>query len=85
MHCTPLGMALYSVFLHSWLHSQWGDAMFFCFFSHGATFYLQKVEADIILEGRFLPAQATIDDNCFFITNVYAPTDYCEKTTLYPN
>ena len=61
------------------------------FFSHGSshsrgvctllnphsTFHLRRVEADS--EGRFLIVKVIIDEECFFVTNIYAPTDYRDQ------
>ena len=38
---------------------------------------MRRVEADS--EGRFLIIKVIIDEECFFITNIYAPTDYREQ------
>jgi len=38
---------------------------------------LRRVEAD--LEGRFLIVKVIIDEECFFVTNIYAPTDYRDQ------
>ena len=61
------------------------------FFSHGpshsrgvyvflnphSTFHLRRVEADP--EGRFFIVKVTIDEECFLVTNIYAPTDYRDQ------
>ena len=61
------------------------------FFSHGSlhsrgvcillnphsTFHLRRVEADS--EGRFLIVKVIIDEECFFVTNIYVPTDYRDQ------
>ena len=71
--------------------AEWGGKIFF---SHGSshsrgvcvllnpqsTFHLRCVEADT--EGRFLIVKVTIDEECFFITNVYAPTDYRDQDSF---
>ena len=68
--------------------AEWGGKMFF---SHGSshsrgvctllnphsTFHLRRVEADS--EGRFLIVKVIIDEECFFVTNIYAPTDYRDQ------
>ena len=71
--------------------AEWGGKMFFL---HGSshsrgvcvllnphsTFHLRRVEADT--EGRFLIVKVTKDEECFFITNVYAPTDYRDQDSF---
>ena len=68
--------------------AEWGGKIFF---SHGSihskgvcillnpssTLLLRSIQADS--EGRFLILKATIDDNSFFIVNIYAPTDYRDQ------
>ena len=68
--------------------AEWGGKIFF---SHGSshsrgvcillnphsTFHLRRVEADS--EGRFLIVKVIIDEECFFVTNIYAPTDYSDQ------
>ena len=68
--------------------AEWGGKIFF---SHGSshsrgvcillnphsTFHLRRVEADS--EGRFLIVKVIIDEECFFVTNIYAPTDYRDQ------
>ena len=43
-------------------------------------FHLRRVEADT--EGRFLIVKVTIHEECFFIANVYAPTDYRDQDSF---
>ena len=38
---------------------------------------MRRVEADS--EGRFLIVKVIIDEECFFVTNIYAPTDYRDQ------
>ena len=71
--------------------AEWGGKIFF---SHGSshsrgvcillnphsTFHLRRVEADS--EGRFLIVKVIIDEECFFVTNRYAPTDYRDQDCL---
>ena len=71
--------------------AEWGGKIFFL---HGSshsravcillnphsTFHLRRVEADT--EGRFLIVKVTKDEEWFFITNVYAPTDYRDQDTF---
>ena len=42
-----------------------------------STFHLRRVEADS--EGRLLIVKVIIDEDCFFVTNIYAPTDYRDQ------
>ena len=71
--------------------AEWGGKILF---SHGSshsrgvcvllnphsTFHLRRVEADT--EGRFLILKVTIDEECFFVTNVNAPTDYHDQDSF---
>lgn len=71
--------------------AEWGGKIFF---SHGSshsrgvcvllnphsTFHLRCVEADS--EGRFLIVKVTIDEECYFVTNIYAPTDYRDQDSF---
>ena len=33
-------------------------------------------------EGRFLTVKVTIDEECYFVTNIYAPTDYRDQDSF---
>ena len=68
--------------------AEWGGKIFFSqgsshsrgvcvLLNPHSTFHLRRVEADS--EGRFLIVQVTIDEECFFVTNIYAPTDYRDQ------
>lgn len=68
--------------------ADWGGKIFY---SHGSThsrgvcillnpcstFQLTSVQTDP--HGRFLIVKITIGDECFFITNIYAPNDYRDQ------
>ena len=65
--------------------AEWGGKIFF---SHGSShsrvvctllnpnslFNLRRIEADS--EGRLLIVKVIIDEDCYFVSNIYAPTDY---------
>ena len=56
----------------------WGHSKGVCILLNpSSTLLLRSIQADS--EGRFLILKATIDDNSFFIVNIYAPTDYRDQ------
>ena len=54
--------------------------VFVFFLNPHSTFHLRRVEVDT--EGRFLIVKVTINEECFFITNVYALTDYRDQDSF---
>ena len=71
--------------------AEWGGKIFF---SHGSShsrgvctllnpnslFNLRRIEADS--EGRLLIVKVIIDEDCYFVSNIYAPTDYRDQDSF---
>ena len=63
--------------------AEWGGKIFF---SHGSShsrgvcvlFAMRRNGS----EGRFLIVKVTIDEECYFVTNIYAPTDYRDQDSF---
>ena len=70
------GMGWQNIFSHGSSHSRGVCVLL----NPHSTFHLRRVEADT--EGRFLIVKVTIDEECFFITNLYAPTDYRDQDSF---